>query len=156
QPDIKLLVSDNRKSILENLKERFALAGIRNYQRKLFDLTLSQDLFLHDYEFDGIIMDAPCSGSGTWGRTPEMIAQFADHKIKFFTELQRKIAKNVIKYLKPGKPFIYITCSVFKQENEEQVSWLCKEFDLEVAQQELIKGYEAKADTMFVARLIKN
>lgn len=156
QQDIKLLVSDNRESILENLKERFALAGIRNYQRKNFDLTLSQDLFLHDYEFDGIIMDAPCSGSGTWGRTPEMIAQFADHKIKFFTELQRKIITNVIKYLKPGKPFIYITCSVFKQENEEQVSWLCKTFDLEVEQQELIKGYEAKADTMFVARLIKN
>ena len=33
---------------------------------------------IHDYEFDGIILDAPCSGSGTWGRTPEMINQFED------------------------------------------------------------------------------
>ena len=155
QPDLKLLVTDNRESILENLQQRFALAGIRGYQRKVFDLTLSQDLFLHDYEFDGIIFDAPCSGSGTWGRTPEMIAQFATHKIKFYTELQRKIAKNVVKYLKPEKPLIYITCSVFKEENEEQVKWLCDTFNLEVERQELIKGYEAKADTMFVARLIK-
>lgn len=155
QPDVKLLVSDNRESILENLKERFALAGIKNYQRKVLDLTLDQSLYLHDYEFDGIIFDGPCSGSGTWGRTPEMIAQFADHKIKFFSELQRKIASNVIKYLKPEKPFIYITCSVFKEENEEQVAWICKNFNLVVESQELVKGYDAKADTMFVARLIK-
>lgn len=156
QPDIKLLVSDNRESILENLKERFALAGIRNYQRKCLDLTENQDLFLHDYEFDGIIFDAPCSGSGTWGRTPEMISQFAAHKIKFFTDLQRKIAANIVKYQKSGKPLIYITCSVFKAENEDQVNWLCQQFDLQVEQQCLLKGYEAKADTMFVARLVKN
>jgi 16S rRNA (cytosine967-C5)-methyltransferase len=156
QPDIKLLVTDNRDSILTNLTERFALAGIKDYQKKVLDLTLNPDLFMHDYAFDGIIFDAPCSGSGTWGRTPEMMAQFADYKIKFFTELQRKIAINVIKYIKPGKPFIYITCSVFKEENEEQVAWLIKTFDLTLESSEMIKGYEAKADTMFVARLIKN
>ena len=155
QPDVKLLVSDNRESILENLQQRFALAGIKNYQRKVLDLMLDQSLYLHDYEFDGIILDAPCSGSGTWGRTPEMITQFADHKIKFFSELQRKIATNIIKYLKQDKPLIYITCSVFKEENEEQVAWLCKTFDLSVESQELIKGYHLKADTMFVARLLK-
>ena len=155
QPDVKLLVSDNRESILENLQQRFALAGIKNYQRKVLDLTLDQSLYLHDYEFDGIILDAPCSGSGTWGRTPEMITQFADHKIKFFSELQRKIATNIIKYLKQDKPLIYITCSVFKEENEEQVAWLCKTFDLVIENQELIKGYHLKADTMFVARLLK-
>ena len=155
QPDIKLLVTDNRESILTNLTERFALAGIRNYQKKILDLTQNPDLLLHDYAFDGIILDAPCSGSGTWGRTPEMMAQFKDYKIKFFTELQRKIAANVIKYLKPEKPFIYITCSVFKEENEEQVAWLIKTFDLTLESFEMIKGYESKADTMFVARLIK-
>jgi len=155
QPDIKLLVTDNRDSILTNLTERFALAGIKDYQKKMLDLTLNPDLFMHDYAFDGIIFDAPCSGSGTWGRTPEMMAQFEDYKIKFFTELQRKIATNVVKYLKPQKPFIYITCSVFKEENEEQVAWLIKTFDLTLESSEMIKGYEAKADTMFVARLIK-
>jgi 16S rRNA (cytosine967-C5)-methyltransferase len=50
---------------------------------------------------------------------------------------------------------IYITCSVFKEENEDQVKWLCDTFNLEIEKQELIKGYEVKADTMFVARLIK-
>jgi 16S rRNA (cytosine967-C5)-methyltransferase len=155
QPDIKLLVTDIRESILANLDERFRNAGIRNYQKKVMDLTLSQSLLLHDYHFDGIIVDAPCSGSGTWGRTPEMISQFQEHSINFFQELQRKILKNVIQYLKNDKPLIYITCSVFKEENEEQVQWLQKEFSLEVESQKVIKGYQHKADTMFVARLVK-
>lgn len=153
QPDIKLLVSDNRESILENLDERFKYAGIKVYQKKVLDLTQDQSQYLHDYQFDGIIIDAPCTGSGTWGRTPEMISQFQEHSIRFFQELQRKIAKNVVKYLKPGKPLIYITCSVFKEENEEQVAWFEKEFGLKIEKQQLIKGYEHKADTMFVARL---
>nr|WP_294895852.1 RsmB/NOP family class I SAM-dependent RNA methyltransferase [uncultured Pedobacter sp.] len=156
EPTVKLLVSDNRESILENLKERFFSAGIKGYQRKVLDLTQNQDLVLHDYEFDGIILDAPCSGSGTWGRTPEMLSSFTESKIKLYTDLQRKIAKNVVKYLKPGKPLIYITCSVFEAENDKQVEWLCKTFDLSLEKKELIKGYHAKADTLFVARLIKN
>jgi len=155
QPDLKLLVTDIRESILANLDERFRNAGIRSYQKKVMDLTLSQSLLLHDYHFDGIIVDAPCSGSGTWGRTPEMISQFKEHSISFFQELQRKILKNVVQYLKSDKPLIYITCSVFKEENEEQVLWLQKEFNLEVESEKIIKGHEHKADTMFVARLVK-
>ncbi|HEX7366237.1 MAG TPA: RsmB/NOP family class I SAM-dependent RNA methyltransferase [Pelobium sp.] len=156
EPTVKLLVSDNRESILDNLKERFFLAGLKNYQRKVLDLTKNQDLVLHDYEFDGIILDAPCTGSGTWGRTPEMITSHNEARLKFYIGLQKKIAENVVKYLKQGKPLIYITCSVFKEENEEQVKWLCKTFNLELEHEELVKGYNSKADTLFVARLVKN
>lgn len=153
--DLKLLVSDIRESILTNLDERFRNAGLKNYQKKVLDLTLDQTSLLHAFSFDGIILDAPCSGSGTWGRTPEMITQFQEHSIHFFQQLQRKIARNVVKHLNPGKPLIYITCSVFKEENEEQTSWLEKEFNLKIEEQTLIKGYQHKADTMFVSRLIK-
>ena len=156
QPDIKFVVSDIRESILLNLDERFKTAGLKNYQKKILDLTLNPAPYLHNYEFDGIIFDAPCSGSGTWGRTPEMLWQFEDHKITFFQELQRKIATQILPYLKSGKPLIYITCSVFKEENEEQVAWMLSKFDLSLEEQKLINGYAHKADTMFVARFIKN
>ncbi len=155
EPDIKLVVSDIRESILLNLDERFKTAGLRNYQKKILDLTLNPAPYLHNYEFDGIIFDAPCTGSGTWGRTPEMLWQFEEHKIKFFSDLQRRIATQIIPYLKPGKPLIYITCSVFKQENQNQTDWLQSQFGLVLQQQEIIKGYHQKADTMFVARLLK-
>jgi len=155
QPDIKLVVTDIRESVLDNLDERFINAGLRTYQKKVLDLTQNPDFVLHHYEFDGIILDAPCSGSGTWGRTPEMISQFLDYKIQGFQNLQKTIASNVIKYLKPGKALIYITCSVFKDENEDVVQHLISEHGLQLEGQEVLRGYENKADTMFVARLIK-
>jgi 16S rRNA (cytosine967-C5)-methyltransferase len=155
QSDIKLLVSDIRESVLDNLDERFIAAGLTTYQKKLIDLTKNADPEIHHYEFDGIILDAPCTGSGTWGRTPEMISQFEEFKIQGFQNLQKVIAANVIKYLKQDRPLIYITCSVFKEENEEIISWLQKNHGMQLEGYELIKGYENKADTMFVTRLIK-
>jgi 16S rRNA (cytosine967-C5)-methyltransferase len=154
EPNLKLVVSDIRESILSNLDERFQQAGLTKYQKKLLDLTQNNDLILHDYVFDGIILDAPCSGSGTWGRTPEMISQFETHSIEFFQKLQQSIVRNVVKYLKPGKPLIYITCSAFKAENEDMVNFIAKELGLRLEESEVLKGYEGKADTMFVARLI--
>ena len=155
EPNTKLVVSDIRESILANLDERFQQAGLVKYQRKILDLTQNVDPELHNYEFDGIILDAPCSGSGTWGRTPEMISQFEPQKISFFQKLQQGIARNVVKYLKPGKPLIYITCSAFKAENEANVDFLAKKVGLKLEKQTILKGYENKADTMFVARLVR-
>jgi 16S rRNA (cytosine967-C5)-methyltransferase len=153
EPDLKLVVSDVRESILANLDERFQQAGLMKYQKKILDLTQNPDYIMHNYAFDGIILDAPCTGSGTWGRTPELITQFNSHRIEFFQRLQQSIARNVVKYLKPGKPLIYITCSAFKAENEDTVDFLTKELGLQLEKMEMLKGYTLKADTMFVARL---
>ncbi|MEJ7560513.1 MAG: RsmB/NOP family class I SAM-dependent RNA methyltransferase [Pedobacter sp.] len=155
EPNIQLLVSDVRENSLNNLQERFQDAGLKKYQKKVLDLLQNNDQDLHHYEFDGIILDAPCSGSGTWGRTPEMLYYFEDHKVTYFAKLQCSIAANIIKYLKPGKPLVYITCSVFKQENEDVIKWLTENFPLELERMEVIKGYGLKADTMFAARLVK-
>lgn len=155
EPKVELLVSDVRENSLHNLDERFQEAGLKKYQKKVLDLLQNNDQDLHHYEFDGIILDAPCSGSGTWGRTPEMLYYFDNHKIAYFSKLQKNIAANVVKYLKEGKPLVYITCSVFKQENEEVVSWLLENLPLKLEKMEVIKGYNDRADTMFVARLIR-
>jgi 16S rRNA (cytosine967-C5)-methyltransferase len=155
QPKIELLVTDVRESSLRNLDDRFEVAGLKKYQKKVLDLLENNEQVLHHYTFDGIILDAPCSGSGTWGRTPEMLSVFEEHKISFFNKLQQQIASNVVAYLKPGKPLIYITCSVFKHENEEVVNYLQKALGLTLESMEVIKGYQDKADTMFVARLLK-
>ncbi|KQC00188.1 RNA methyltransferase [Pedobacter sp. Hv1] len=155
EPNIELLVSDVRENSLMNLQERFQLAGIKKYHQKVIDLLQNNDQILHHYEFDGILLDAPCSGSGTWGRTPEMLYYFEKHKIENYVKLQKAIAQNVVKYLKKDKPLIYMTCSVFKAENEDVVAYLTSNFDLKLEKMELIKGYGDKADSMFVARLIK-
>lgn len=155
-PGVKLTVSDIRSSILHNLHERFETAGIRNYESRMLDLTnpVSPATFAHG-EFDGIILDAPCSGSGTWGRTPENLHFFDRAKINRFHALQKSIAANVIPLLKPGGALIYITCSVFRQENEAVVQHLCRSAGLRQEEGGIITGYTHGADTMFAVRLIK-
>lgn len=155
EPDIQLLVSDIRERSLQNLEERFRQAGIRKYQAKVMDLLQNNDPVLHHYAFDGILLDAPCSGSGTWGRTPEMLYYFDPAKIGNYARLQKAIASNVMTYLKPGKPLIYMTCSVFKAENEDVVQYISENLPVKLEKAALIKGYQDQADSMFVARFIK-
>lgn len=155
QPTVHVLVSDVRMSILRNLDERFESAGIKQYRKKLLDLTKDPTALLGDEHFDGIILDAPCTGAGTWGRTPEMIRQFNMTKIEEFSRLQKNIAGHVSKFLKPGKPLVYITCSVFRKENEEVIGYIVKELGFTLEEQKVFKGYRENADSMFAARLIK-
>ncbi len=150
EPNAYLMCSDNRESILSNLDERFKKAGIIKYKRRLIDLKAEIQSFEPE-TFDGIILDAPCTGSGTWARTPERISQVDEKNVQYFSELQFAIANNAIQFLKKGKPLLYITCSVFAKENEVVIERLQKAHNLNIIEMKYIKGYDDKADTMFVA-----
>ncbi|WP_149526189.1 RsmB/NOP family class I SAM-dependent RNA methyltransferase [Sphingobacterium hotanense] len=155
-PHINLMVSDVRSSILRNLDERFDLAGIKKpYRKKILDLNNPVDHIMANERFDGLIIDAPCSGSGTWGRTPEILSKFREDELQRFSTLQKRIVKHAIPYLKTGKSLIYITCSVYKEENEEVVSFIENELNLKLESMTPILGYDRKADSMFTAKFIK-
>lgn len=149
-PAVELTVSDIRNSILANLEARFAEAGIKKFNSFVADL--SDSSFVSHYSgYDLLIADVPCSGSGTWGRTPEQLIFFPETKTDEYASLQKKIAWNVIPYIKKGGYFLYITCSVFKKENEEVVEYIKKNPELELTDMKVLKGYDVKADTMFAA-----
>jgi 16S rRNA (cytosine967-C5)-methyltransferase len=153
--DIDLIVSDIRESILVNLKKRFNEAGLKNYKSFVADLAASK-VQLPISKFGLIICDAPCTGSGTWSRTPEQLYYFDKNEISKYSSLQKQIVSNTIPSLQPGGYFLYITCSVFKKENEEVVDFIKNNFGLEISRMELLKGYDKKADTMFAALLQKS
>lgn len=102
-----------------------------------------------------IIADVPCSGSGTWARTPEQLTYFSEKRIAKYASLQKKIVKNAIVKLKAGGYFLYITCSVFKMENEENVDFIHEQLHLKLVESRYLKGYEIQADTLFAALFIK-
>ena len=149
-PKIELTVSDIRESIINNLEKRFEKAGIKNYKSLVTDLTTS-NFTPQTSKFQLIIADVPCSGSGTWSRTPEQLYFFDERKIETYAALQKKIVSNVIPQLQPSGIFIYITCSVFKKENEEVAEFIKVNFHLQLKQMEVLKGYDKKADSMFIA-----
>lgn len=152
--NIELTVSDIRESILSNLKKRFAVAGIKGYKNFVADLTKPVSI-LSNNQFDLIVADVPCTGSGTWSRTPEQLYYFDENRIDEYSQLQKKIITTIIYHLIPGGHLLYITCSVFKNENEDVIDFIKEKFHLELIKMEILKGYDKKADTMFAALLKK-
>lgn len=147
--NINLTVSDVRPSILHNLQARFMRAGIVNY--KSFVADVSSPGFSTKSKYDIIICDAPCSGAGTWSRTPEQLYFFQWEKIDYYADLQKRIACNASKAVKKGGYFVYITCSVFRKENEEVAQYLKENAGLQLESLHYFKGYASKADTLFAA-----
>lgn len=153
--DINLTVSDIRPAVLNNLKKRFSEAGITNYRISADDLT--RPVTNHPKNgFDFIIADVPCTGSGTWGRTPERLSFFHEKEIDSYTRLQKKIVTTALHCLQSGGYFLYITCSVFKKENEDMAGFIQTNLSASLVKMEVLEGYNLKADTMFAALFKKN
>ncbi len=147
---IDLTISDIRLVIVMNLHQRFKKANIKAYKYFIADIADTK-VTPPTTNYQLIICDAPCTGSGTWGRTPEQLCFFNSRTIKEFSEKQKRIVSNVIPHLKNGGIFVYITCSVFKEENETIAHFIKDTFNVELLHQEILKGNDKKADTMFVA-----
>jgi len=146
-----LTVSDIRESILFNLKMRFKEAGIAHYRSLIVDLSKKDATIPFNEKFDLIVCDVPCTGSGTWSRTPEQIFFFEEKSILTYAALQLQITSNALTFLKKDGILVYITCSVFNEENEENVNRLLAHSNIELIHQNYWKGYDKRADTLFVA-----
>jgi 16S rRNA (cytosine967-C5)-methyltransferase len=147
--NVQLTVSDIRNSILRNLKARFKSAGINDYHSFVDDV--SKEGFKAKQVYDLVICDAPCSGSGTWSRTPEQLVFFEENKIDYYQKLQKKIVSNASSAVKGGGYLLYITCSVFTKENEDVVDHILQNTSLECVHKQYFKGFEKRADTLYVA-----
>ncbi len=147
---IKLSVSDIRKNILLNLSTRLQQASINIYKSFTSDLSKSSGLGGEE-KFEMVVCDVPCTGSGTWSRSPEQLFSFNSKNINFFVERQQAIVSNTIPHVEEKGLFYYITCSVFKKENEDMVAYIKKKHHLELLHMQYLEGSEIGADTMFVA-----
>jgi 16S rRNA (cytosine967-C5)-methyltransferase len=153
-PAASLLVSDIRETIIHNLRSRFKTAGIQHYRSQVIDLALPAGLQMQE-QFDLVMADVPCSGSGTWGRTPEHLAFFTSEQLEHYSKLQKVILTNIVPAIRPGGHLLYITCSVYEKENEEAVNFVIENFGLSILRKETLIGYNRKADTLFAALLRK-
>lgn len=147
---IDLTVSDIRPSILHNLKERFREAGIKEYDSFVADLA-DPATKLPPQQFDCVLADVPCTGSGTWGRTPEQLHYFRPELIGSYADRQQQIVEKIMPAVRENGFLLYITCSVFRRENEEKIETIIAKPGWECLGSHLFKGYTHKADTLFAA-----
>ncbi len=153
-PEFHLTVSDIRPSILQNLALRFRTAGLKNYRSVQLDLTVPVSSFANE-SFDYILADVPCSGSGTWARSPENFQYFDESSLVEYAALQRSIVSHVLPKLKKGGLLFYITCSAFSMENEENISQIFQNQTLTLRHQSYFSGAVHAADTMFLSIFTK-
>ena len=157
EPGVQLMVSDTRESILHNLRDRFSLYHRSQPDARKIDVSDKTQLQkeIRNQQFSAIICDVPCTGSGTWARTPEQLYFYKKDAAQNISKTQQTIAVNVAKFLSPGGRLIYITCSVFRKENEEVVKEIIKDTGLYLDEIKLINGISIHADCMFIAVLKK-
>lgn len=150
---VKLTVSDIRDTILHNLSSRFSRAGLSDYRSFRIDLSESKGTeSMHPANgYDLVIADVPCSGSGTWSRSPEQIRYFRKEQIQDYVVLQQKIIRHTVPQVARNGYYLYITCSVFDQENEAQVEFIRQHTPLQLVRKQYFQGMERGADTLFAA-----
>ena len=121
-PTGRVSAHDVRRDALMELRRRALRAGIRTIQ---IEGVLPDEVTTR---FDGVLVDAPCSGSGTWRRHPFLVHQTTPTLINIQARQQAALLRRGANYVAPGGRLIYATCSLSKRENEEVVSAFLKEY----------------------------
>ena len=81
------------------------------------------------FSFDKILLDAPCSGSGTLLESIDSKGSIDKEYVEKLVKVQRKLLDKAITILKSGGTLIYSTCSIFKEENEDNISYILNKYN---------------------------
>ncbi len=87
--------------------------------------------------FDAIVIDAPCSGEGMFRKDPDAIQEWSEYNVKLCAARQREIITSVWETLKSDGVLVYSTCTFNREENEENVRWICDELGADLLKMEL-------------------
>lgn len=150
----QVYLHDIRPYVLDEAKLRLRRAGIQNAQ---FLLPSSPQLKKLKKKCDWALVDAPCTGTGTLRRNPDIKWRLDEETLPRLIGQQRTIFEQALSYLKPGGKIVYATCSVLKPENQEQVEHFIKTYGLTLCGEPLqIFPVEGEMDGFFGAVLSKN
>lgn len=117
-----IVAMDNDARRLEKGRPRYKKAGVHNVELRC--LTEEQNrkwLRRQKGTMDVVLVDAPCSSSGTWRRNPDLRWKWYGPSLEEITVMQAEILDKVADKVKTGGRLVYATCSLFPEENELQV-----------------------------------
>ncbi|WP_295556508.1 RsmB/NOP family class I SAM-dependent RNA methyltransferase [uncultured Hyphomicrobium sp.] len=117
---------DADKGQLRPIFERLQRAGVRNVQ--VLEAGDRAALDALGPRFDTVLVDAPCSGSGTWRRKPDAKWRLRPEALAIRQTEQRDVLSLAAGLVKPGGRLTFVTCSVLPEENVDQVAWFVGAF----------------------------
>lgn len=125
----QIYLHDIRAFALQDAKKRLRRAGIQNAQ-----VIQSDSLKLKKLKkmMDWVLVDAPCTGTGTLRRNPDMKWKFSKEMMERLMGQQRIIFEKALSFMKPDGRIVYGTCSLLPQENELQIQHFIKTYNLKI------------------------
>lgn len=164
--DGKVLATDVRAEALANCKKRARTDGVSNIRMQPHDVAKDEPF---SKQWDGVLVDAPCSGWGTWSRNPDARWRTDPRDPAQKRNLQVRMLNNAAQCVKSGGLLIYAVCTFTREETTEVLERFLadhSEFSLEPFDHPLtgdatdgslqIWPWEGPGDGMFIARLIRN
>lgn len=122
----QIISLDTDEKKLKELTKRAARAGANNIQIK--SISSSKVIKRLYQSADILLLDVPCSGTGVIKRNPDTKLKFSNKKYTELLTIQQSILKNYTTMLKPNGHLLYVTCSIFPEENENQIKRFLKNF----------------------------
>jgi len=146
----KILSCDISEKKADKIKENIKKSGFLNINVMIQDATKpNPDL---REKFDAILADVPCSGLGVIGRKADIRYRLKKEDIKSLSFLQKEIIDNTISYLKKDGIFIYSTCTISKEENEENRDYILNKYkDLYLFKEKKILPFMYESDGFYTA-----
>lgn len=118
-----IVACDVNEGRLKRCAERVRKAGLHNVRTQLLTSETDRWIKRRKGSYDRVLVDAPCSGTGTWRRNPDARWRAAEEKgLDNLVALQARILASAARLVKPGGRLVYATCSLLPEENEEQVA----------------------------------
>lgn len=125
----QIYLHDVRPFALAQAKKRLKRASIQNAQ---FLPPNHKKLAQLKGKMDWILLDVPCSGTGTYRRNPDQKWNFSQTLLKRLTEEQKEIFEKALPYLKPGGKIVYATCSILEAENQNQIEYFTHHYPVKL------------------------
>jgi 16S rRNA (cytosine967-C5)-methyltransferase len=117
----RLIACDVSAPRLERAVKRLRRAGVHNVERRALGADANAWLKRQAGRFDRVLVDAPCSGTGTWRRNPDMKWRIGPDDVAALRGVQDEVLERAARLVKPGGRLIYATCSLLPAENEQAI-----------------------------------
>ena len=118
----RIVACDVSEGRLKRGAERFRRAGVHNAETRLLASETDKWVKRHKGGFDRVLVDAPCTGTGTWRRRPDAKWRLDEEALAARTAEQDAVLAEASKLVRPGGRLIYVTCSLFAAENRDRIS----------------------------------
>ena len=122
----QILAFDTEEARLSRLTPRLTRAGVDIVTTLRIDGCDDPRLARYQGWADLVLVDAPCSGSGTLRRHPDLKWRLQPDDVAHYQQLQRTIILAALRLLRPGGRLVYATCSLLADENAQQMQWLAE------------------------------